>query len=270
VLREGLSDAPGQAELLAALVGVDLKQAGTGPAGVKQALATAAALRANPANLPAASFLAGNIYQSIGDAHDAADAYLAAYNKAPSSGLAIKAAGAEAASGHAAQGITLLEAWTAGAPQDLPAQAVLSSLYLEAGMLDKAAARLGLVLATNQTNVTALNNLAWIRQAQGDAVAAKALAERAYFQAARPEIADTLGWILARQGETAQALPLLKQATGSADPSLRAAAQYHYGVTLAKAGKQDEARSQVQAALAEKAAFREQEEARTFLKTLSP
>jgi putative PEP-CTERM system TPR-repeat lipoprotein len=270
VLREGLSDAPGQAELLAALVGVDLKQAGTGPAGVKQALATAAALRANPANLPAASFLAGNIYQSIGDAHDAADAYLAAYNKAPSSGLAIKAAGAEAASGHAAQGITLLEAWTAGAPQDLSAQAVLSSLYLEAGMLDKAAARLGLVLATNQTNVTALNNLAWIRQAQGDAVAAKALAERAYFQAARPEIADTLGWILARQGETAQALPLLKQATGSADPSLRAAAQYHYGVTLAKAGKQDEARSQVQAALAEKAAFREQEEARTFLKTLSP
>ncbi len=266
VLRAGLSDAPGQPELMAALLGVDLKQSGTGSAGVKQALATAAGLRANPANMPAASFLAGNIYQSTGDAHDAANAFMAAYDKAPSEGLAIKAASAEAAAGEPAKGIALLENWTAGAPQDLPAQAVLSSLYLKAGALDKAASRLSLVLATEQTNVAALNNLAWIRQAQGDTAAAKTLAERAYFQAARPEIADTLGWILSRQGETAEALPLLKQATASADPSSRAAAQYHYGVTLAAAGKHEEARSQVEAALAEKAVFREADEARDFLK----
>jgi putative PEP-CTERM system TPR-repeat lipoprotein len=270
ILRDGLSESAGQPDLMAALVGVDLKQAGTGPAGIKQALATAATLRANPANLPAAAFLAGNIYQSAGDTHGAAEAYLAAFKKAPSSGLAIKAAAAEAAAGQAAQGVALLENWTATAPQDLPAQAVLSSLYLQAGLLDKAAARLSLVLAADQTNVAALNNLAWIREAQGDKAAAKTLAERAYFQAARPEIADTLGWILARQGETAQALPLLKQATTSVDPSLRAAAQYHYGVTLAAAGKHDEARSEVEAALAEKAVFREQEEARNFLKNLSP
>jgi putative PEP-CTERM system TPR-repeat lipoprotein len=268
-LRDGLQQSPGQPDLLAALVSVDLKQAGTGPAGVKQALATAAALRANPANLPAASFLAGNIYQSTGDAHDAASAYLAAYKATPSDGLAIKAASAQAAAGQPAQGIALLEAYTTAHPQDMSAQAVLSSLYLQAGQLDKAAARLSLVLATNQTNVTALNNLAWIRQEQGNTAEAKSLAERAYFQAARPEIADTLGWILSRQGETALALPLLKQATASADPGARAAAQYHYGVTLAAAGKRDDARAQVAAALADNTPFREQGEARDFLKKLA-
>jgi putative PEP-CTERM system TPR-repeat lipoprotein len=268
-LREGLAESPGQPELLSDLVGVDLKQAGTGPAGLKQALATASALRGNPANLPAAAMLPGDIYRSTGDVRAAASAYLAAYKAAPNGALALKAASAQAASGAAPQAASLLEAWTAAHPQDLAAQAVLSSLYLQAGRLDDAAARLNLVLAARQTDAAALNNLAWIKQAQGDTAAAKTLGERAYFQAPRPEIADTLGWILARQGDTSQALPLLKQATGSADPSLRASAQYHYGVALATDGKRDEARSQVEAALADKAGFREQADAQKFLKTLA-
>jgi Flp pilus assembly protein TadD len=135
--------------------------------------------------------------------------------------------------------------------------------------LDKAASRLTQILAINQADVAALNNLAWIKQAQGDAAAAKTLAQRAYFQSDRPEIADTLGWILQRQGDTARALPLLKQATASADPSLRAAAEYHYAVALAAAGKRDEARSQVESALADKAVFRERADAEKFETTLS-
>jgi putative PEP-CTERM system TPR-repeat lipoprotein len=222
VLRDGLVQTPGKPGLLGALVGIDLKQAGTGPAGVKQALATAAALRATPANLPAAALLPGDIYASTGDLHAAAAAYLAAYKATPTSELAIKAAGAQLALGDAPHATALLEAFTASHPQDLAVQSMLSALYLRADQLDKAAARLDLVLAGNQNDVAALNNLAWIKQAQGDQQMAMTLAQRAYFQSPRPEIADTLGWILARQGKTAEALPLLKQATGSADPSLRA------------------------------------------------
>jgi putative PEP-CTERM system TPR-repeat lipoprotein len=269
LLRDGLAQSPGDATFMGALVAVDIKQAGTGPAGVKQALATAASLRAVPANMPAAALLAGNIYQGTGDMSAAAAAYAAAYKATPTGPLAIKAATAEAAIGNAAQGATLLAAYTTSHPQDLAVQSVLSSLYLEAGQLDKAASHLEVVLATNQGDVAALNNLAWIKQAQGDTAAAKTLAQRAYFQSARPEIADTLGWILSRQGDTANALPLLKQATGSLDPALRAAARYHYAVTLAAAGKRDEARSQVGSALGEKAQFREKAEAEKFEKSLT-
>jgi putative PEP-CTERM system TPR-repeat lipoprotein len=268
-LHEGLTQSPGNLELMSALVEVDLKQAGNGPAGVKRALATAAALRAVPANMPAAALLAGNIYQRTGDQRDAAASFAAAYKTTPTGALAVKSATADAMLGNAPQGIALLEAATAAHPQDLAAQSVLSSLYLESGQLDKAASRLTQILALNQADVAALNNLAWIKQAQGDAAAAKTLAQRAYFQSDRPEIADTLGWILQRQGDTARALPLLKQATASADPSLRAAAEYHYAVALAAAGKRDEARSQVQSALADKAVFRERADAEKFETTLS-
>jgi Flp pilus assembly protein TadD len=83
-----------------------------------------------------------------------------------------------------------------------------------------------------------------------------------------PETADTLGWILAQQGDTGGALPLLKQAAAGAGPNLHAAAAYHYAVALAAAGQRDEARSEVQSALASKASFRERDDAERFLSTL--
>ena len=268
-LHEGLTQSPGNPEIMGALVEVDLKQEGSGPAGVKRALATAAALRAVPVNMPAAALLAGNIYQGTGDARDAAASFAAAFKATPTGPLAVKTATADAMLGHASQGIALLESYTAAHKQDLAALSVLSSLYLESGQLDKAASCLNQVLAIDQADIAALNNLAWIKQAQGDGSAAKALAQRAYYQSARPEIADTLGWILQRQGDTAHALPLLKQATGSADPSLRAAAQYHYAVALAASGNRDEAQHQVESALADKAVFRERADAEKFETTLS-
>ena len=147
-------------------------------------------------------------------------------------------------------------------------QSVLSSLYLNAGRFDEAASRLHIVLAADPTDVAALNNLAWIAQQQGDLPAARSLATRAYFQSARPEIADTLGWILFRDGETDKALPLLKQGTANADPKTRAAAAYHYGAALAAAGKRDEARMQIESALAAKVFFHDQAEAEKLLPTL--
>jgi putative PEP-CTERM system TPR-repeat lipoprotein len=268
LLHDGLKQVPGNAQLLGALVVTDLKQAGSPQAGLKAALATASALRANRANLPAAYALPGEIYLAAGDAKSAAAAFLAAYKTAPSSDLAIQAASASARAGNAAQAAAVLDSWTTAHPADVKAQLVLSSLDLETGQLSQAAQALQAVIATDGTNAAALNNLAWIRQRQGDQAEAKALGERAYFVAPGPETADTLGWILAQQGDTGGALPLLKQAAAGAGPNLHAAAAYHYAVALAAAGQRDEARSEVQSALASKASFRERDDAERFLSTL--
>lgn len=263
-LQDGLKQLPGNALLLADLVGVDFKQS-----GVKAALASAAALRAVPANLPAANLLPGEVWLTAGDVRQAAIAFGAAYKTAPTSELAMKTASALARSGDTAHAIALLEGWTASHPQDMAAQSVLSSLYLDAGQLDNAAQRLTDVLATRNTDTAALNNLAWIRQRQGDKAAALALAERAYYQSPQPEVADTLGWILAKQGDTTQALPLLQQAIASRDPVSHASSAYHYGYVLAAVGRQAEARTQVQAAVDAKVAFPERADAAKFLGTLN-
>jgi Flp pilus assembly protein TadD len=198
----------------------------------------------------------------------AARAFAAAYKAAPSSAMAIKTATTYAKAGQAAQGIALLQNFVAGHKQDLSAQAVLSSLYLDTGQLDQAASLLQIVLATRPTDVTVLNNLAWIRQQQGDAAQARALAQRAYYQSPRPEVADTLGWILAQAGDANAALPLLKQAVQSSDPGARAEAEYHYAMALDAAGQHDDARTQVQSALAAKVVFREKDAAGRLLDKL--
>jgi putative PEP-CTERM system TPR-repeat lipoprotein len=262
-LRDGLKHAPGNQALLDALVGIDLKQSGP-----KAALATAASLQSVPSNLPAANSLPGAIYLAAGNLKAASAAFLASYRATPSSDLAIKAATTASRSGDLAQGVTLLEAWTASHPADRTAQFVLSSFYLDRGQFAPAAEHLQSVLAADPTNGPALNNLAWIRQRQGNTTEAKSLAERAYFAAPGAETADTLGWILAQQGDTSAALPLLKQAATTADPSLHATATYHHAAAMAAAGQRDEARTELQTALASPASFHERDEASRLLATL--
>ncbi len=254
-LREGLARTPGNEAMLGALVGLDLRQN-----GLAAARATAAALAADSANLPAAFALPGDIEVSTGHMAAAATAYATALARAPTSALAAKAARAANAAGDRPRAIALLESWTAGHHRDSTAIAMLGTLYLEAGRLPDAAARFASVLAIDPANVTALNNLAWIRQSQGDLAAATSLAERAYFQSALPQTADTLGWILTARGDAATALPLLRAAAASRDP----AALYHYAVALAATGDTAKARSTLHDALEPRADYPEKAEALKF------
>jgi putative PEP-CTERM system TPR-repeat lipoprotein len=263
VLREGLEQSAGNAVLLGGLVGVELKQR-----GIQAAVALAATLRADPQNRPAADALAGDAWMTAGDARHASAAFLAAYKLAPNGDLATKAAGALAETGSGDQAISLLSAWVASHPGDIGAQAVLSSLYIKANRLADAAAHLDAVLSVRRTDVTALNNLAWIKQQQGDIAGARNLAERAYFQSPTPEVADTLGWILARQGETALALTMLSQAALHQSGAGQASAAYHYGWALNAAGRTDEAKEQLKAALASKADFPDRADAQALMNSL--
>jgi putative PEP-CTERM system TPR-repeat lipoprotein len=260
VLHDGLAQSPGNATLLDASIGADLLQG-----GIKQALADVAALQADPRNLPAANALAGDAWLATGDRKQAAAAFAAAYHAAPSSELAIRAAGTLSEIGDNDQATTLLAGWVAGHRQDVAAQSVLSSLYIDAHKLDEAEQQLNAVLAVRPNDATILNNLAWVKQQKGDPAAARLLAQRAYFQSPVPVVADTLGWIIAKAGDPQHALPLLAQAAGNPNEAARGSAEYHYGYALNAAGRHDEARSEFQKATQIKANFPEKAEAQRLL-----
>ena len=263
-LREGLAQSPGNPSLLGGLVAVDLKQG-----GIEAALASAAVLRTEPQNLPAAYALPGDAWIAQGDKRRAAAAYLAAYQANPSAELIIKAATALSDSGNTSKAEGALSGFVANHPDEIGAQAVLSGLELKTNNLVDAEQHLNAVLAARPNDTATLNNLAWVKEQRGDHEAALNMAERAYFQTPRAEIADTLGWILARQGQTARALLLLGQAAGNLqDPAARAAAAYHYGWALNAASRNGEAKVQLQAAVDAKADFPERDDARHLLETL--
>jgi putative PEP-CTERM system TPR-repeat lipoprotein len=259
ILADGLKLAPGNLDLLRGCVDLDLQRAGLGAA-----LATASALAADRGNLPAAYALPGLLREAAGDRDGAAAAYLAAFRAAPSGGFAIRAATAAAAAGQAAAGAALLDHWVSAHPDDDAAKLVLSSFDVQSGRLRDAAGLLQLVLANQPANAAALNNLAWIKQNDGDLDTAKALAMRAYFQSPSPDIADTLGWILQRKGETATALPLLKQAASA----LHGVAAYHYAVALSASGDKNAARQSIKDALANGARFLGRDDAEKFAASL--
>ncbi len=229
VLRQGLEALPGNPSLLQALVGVDVR---TG--GLEAALATAAALTRDVANLPAARLLTGGLYMSAQRYADAAAAYQAELKLSPSGALAVAAAVALNRAGRPADAQRLLQDWIQHEPKDVNAIRTLSSFDLESRRTAEAEKNLLAVLALQPNDPVALNNLAWIYQTRDDK-RARAMAQKAYLLAPGPQSADTLGWILTRQGDARIGLLLLSQAarTLSSDPAIA----YHLAVALNGTGQ---------------------------------
>src|SRR5438067_13247911 len=72
------------------------------------------------------------------------------------------------------------------------------------------------------TDLSALNNLAWLYQRQGEFTKARELAERALaISPSDARVTNTLGWILLNQAEAARAVAYLT-AAGSRLPGVQA------------------------------------------------
>lgn len=233
VLRRGLEAVPGNPALLQALVAIDFR---TG--GLDAALATAAALARDVANLPAARALKGGLYMSVQRHGDAAAAYRAELEASPSGTLAVAAAVALNAAGRPVDAQRLLRDWIGREPGDVDAIRVLSALDLQNNHMAEAEQGLRAVLAVQPGDPVALNNLAWIYQSHHDP-RARAMAQKAYLLAPGPQSADTLGWILTCEGNAKTGVLLLTQAARSlpGDPAI----VYHLAVALDRAGQKDRA-----------------------------
>ncbi|MGH7079903.1 MAG: XrtA/PEP-CTERM system TPR-repeat protein PrsT, partial [Acetobacteraceae bacterium] len=228
VLEQGLAAHPGTVALLQGLVGVVLAEHGPDAAS-----AEAKRLAADPTQSPAARVLPGDFAMSQHQPAVAAKAYKAALAAEPSPALALRLSGALQAAGEPDQAADSLRAYLTQHENSVPILLALASIEIGQGNLDQAAGHLQTVIQHQPNNAIALNNLAWIRSKQGKPEALE-LAERAYFLAPDPHIADTLGWIITQQKPDPTGLVLLQaahQATPG-DPSVT----YHLAAALAAAG----------------------------------
>ncbi len=260
-LRDGLALLPGSPRMIEALIALEL--VATGPDRTLQLLDE---LSRDPRNRPALRAMKGNVLMSANKFADAATAFAAEYQIEPSGDLAARAAQAWGAAGKADFGRPTLVEWLATHPDDMAPLQVLITMDIGAKKYDDAERSLKKVLDIQPNNVPALNNLAWIYQQKGDTTA-QSLAHKAYLLSPTPQVADTLGWILASQGKPDVALMLLRQA--SAQLTTDGTVQFHYAFALNAVGKKDEAVSVLRPIVLGKAEFDEKPAAKRMFDELS-
>ena len=145
----------------------------------------------------------------------------------------------------------------------------LAQLYEQLDQVDRAMASYRIAIKSERTAAMAYNNLAWLQITRKDnADAALPLAEKAQELSGgrSPQILDTLGWIHHLKGNTEKAIEHLEQARKALPqmPTVR----YHLGAAYAKAGRTEEAKSELQEALAISQDFPEAEDASKLLNSL--
>jgi len=247
IIQLGLNANPGSFPLQQSLVQIARQER-----GVDAALEVADRLARLPGTRPASLLLRGDVLMAAERREEAAAAYARAFAEAPSRDLALRESNAWAAAGKRDEAVRALTAWLAREPNDPVVNAQLAQHEIAAGRNAEAERRLVGVVERAREDWVSLNNLAWLMQARADAdtpagkatlAEARLLAERAYYLSPTPETSDTLGWILAREGQTAVALPLLRQAAAAVVQRQRGdpAMLYRLAYALKGAGQRDEA-----------------------------
>jgi uncharacterized protein (TIGR03790 family) len=143
----------------------------------------------------------------------------------------------------------LLVQATAIEPRLTVAQLELAQDAEARGNADEAIKRYRSVVALEADNAVALNNLAYLLADSKKAIAeALPLAERAYrLSGEAPAVADTLGWVHYKAGDTAKALPYLERAAKLAPPNVDIL--IHVGTIHADLKNLEQARADVDALL---------------------
>jgi cellulose synthase operon protein C len=152
-------------------------------------------------------------------------------------------------------------------PNNFVIRSVLAGFYLEQNKYEPAIAEYSRLVGERPADPTALNNLAWLYQRQGDLAKARELAERAFAAApAAPQVDDTLGWILLAQGEADKAMTYLSAANSAApgDPDI----QYHLAVALQRVGRAADAQAMLEGLLGSGVSFTDKVEAEKLLQEL--
>lgn len=190
----------------------------------------------------------------------AAEAYALAYEKAPGAQLARKLYQSHLLTGDTDSALASLQRWLEVHPEDVQSRRLFAQALISAGQNTRALSEYLVVIKYEPASLTALNNIAWLYQEQGNYPEGVKYAERAYRLAPdRPEVADTLGWLLVLNGETNRGLVLLQEARMKAPhiPDIH----YHMAAALEKVGRREEARKELNRLLKSNKAFTERKKA---------
>ena len=177
--------------------------------------------------------LVGELREAQGEFVAAAEAYEAAYTRQPSLLLAMRASRAQQAAGLEDPTNVLVD-WIDRSPEDVIGLKALVAWHLGREEFQTAQQYLERLVAIDQEDWAALNDLAWIYDEANDDRALQT-AQRAYgLEPANPAIADTLGWIHLKSGNTESALKLLNEAADKMPqhPEI----QYHLAIAYRDSG----------------------------------
>ncbi|OYY95546.1 MAG: hypothetical protein B7Y41_03330 [Hydrogenophilales bacterium 28-61-23] len=189
-------------------------------------------------------------------------AYEQAIARGADSGSAISLHRALVAAGGNQAAELKLSAWLKAHPKDIAVRAYAAEFRMMAGQNAAAIVLYEDLLRQAPESPVMLNNLAVLYQRVKDK-RALATAEQAYKKTpGHPATQDTLGWILLEQGQAARAVELLRKAIEKVPKA--DSVRYHYAVALARTGKQQQAKNELDALLKSNRAFPEIEEAKAF------
>jgi cellulose synthase operon protein C len=160
----------------------------------------------------------------------------------------------------------LAEQWLKSHPQDLAARRAVADGYARAGNLAAARASYEALLKSSPEDAEALNNLANVLLLSNDP-AALGVAEKALkLQPGAAHIIGTTGWAAYKAGQSDRALQLLRDAR-LRDPD-NPDTRYFLAVVLSGAGRNAEARDELDAALSSGGNFVTARDAEKLLRTL--
>jgi putative PEP-CTERM system TPR-repeat lipoprotein len=228
---------------------------------------SARAIAARYPNQAVGHRLLGDVAVARRDYAGALKAYQVALGEEESTPGALRIFDAHLQSGNTKKAIEFIESWLKTHPKDGLAMRAAGDAQLQAGNLGAARAWYEQVLKLQGDDPAVLNNLANVLLRQSDR-AALAHAERAHGLAPKSaSIQDTLGWILVQQGQLESGLRHLREARlrSPDNPEIR----YHLAAALAKAGRKDEARQELEPALKDHGSFESAQDARQLLQALS-
>ena len=210
--------------------------------------------------------LLGDVARARGQSAAAIDHYRRAHQVEPSSETVLRLFAALGSQDGGKPALHLADQWLKTHPQDTAVRKATADAYARSGNL--AQARNGYESALKQApnDVAVLNNLANVLLRMKDP-AAIGIAEQAVAKnPANPNAIDTLGWILFQNGQAERALTMLRDARlrEPGNPEIR----YHLAVVLAQAGRKNEAREELDAALKSGRPFEFAAEAQALYRTL--
>ncbi|HLY53808.1 MAG TPA: tetratricopeptide repeat protein, partial [Steroidobacteraceae bacterium] len=232
--------------------------------------ADAALARLQHTSAPRATVLAisGEVAARAGRLADALQSFTDANAIAPSGPLAMRMFAVRRAL-HMTDPQAPLREWLQRSPSDVDVRVMLAEQLQWDGQKSAAMQEYETVLKQAPTQLVALNNLAWMKLAAGDAPAALDLARRAYASNnGQASVVDTYGWTLVQTGHAEDAVPLLRDAADRLPNNDDV--RYHLGVALAKTGAVAEARRQLKAIADSPSQSTTREEARALLSSLDP
>lgn len=225
-----------------------------------------AVLASDAERQPEVERLRGDVAQARGE-FDAADAaYARSYVLQPDASLVLRRVGALLRAGRAGEALKVCEAHLQAHPDSAELRGAVAELHMLARDWARAVAAYRDMLARGQSSAALHNNLANALDRLGDPAAVEHARTAHALDPGNPFVSDTLGWLLVRTGALDEGLRLLRDARLRAPdmPELR----YHLGDALARSGRRDEARRELEAALAMGSEFEGRDQAKALLARL--